>query len=125
MKYSPQQYAKALHDLVEKAPATKHRQVIRDFLATVARNDSLKALPEIIREFQLFADAKAGMHQVVIRTPERLPLGTVEEKLPFKAKVTALVDVRLQGGVVLEVDDLRIDNSVANRLERAQKAFTK
>ena len=60
---------------------------------------------------------------MTISTPERLPEGGVAQKLPFKANVRALRDVRLKGGATLEVDDLRVDNSIAMRLERISKAF--
>ncbi len=124
MRYNAQQYAKALHDLAKEAALAKHREVIKQFLDTVGRNGSLSLLPEIIREFELLADKEAGIREVAIRTPERMAAEAVAERLPFKAKVKAQVDVRLKGGVVLEVGDLRVDNSVAMRLERAREAFT-
>ena len=125
MKYFPVQYARALHDIASEAPVTKRRETIREFLETVAKNGSLNLIPDIIREFELLVDTESGIRHVVISTPERLAEGAVARKLPFSAKVKALRDARLHGGTVVEVDDLRIDNSVAMRMERARKAFTK
>lgn len=125
MRYNASQYAKALHEIIADTTATKRRDVIREFIGAVSKNGSLGSLPDIIREFQLLADRESGIRHVVVSTPERLPEGTVAFKLPFKAKVKALRDVRLGGGAVVEVDDLRIDNSIAMRMERARKAFIK
>jgi len=123
MKYSAHQYASVLHDLTAEAPATKRREVIRLFLGAVTKNGALSQLPEIVRKYEAISDINAGIHQVTISTPERLPEGGVAQKLPFKANVRALRDVRLKGGATLEVDDLRVDNSIAMRLERISKAF--
>ena len=125
MRYSPHQYADTLHELMEETSVAKRRDVMREFLETVAKNGSLNQLSEIVREFELLSDKKAGIKAVTIQTPERLSETTVAKELPFKVRVTALRDVRLEGGAVIEVDDLRIDNSIRSRLERARKAFTK
>ncbi|MDO8594026.1 MAG: F0F1 ATP synthase subunit delta [bacterium] len=125
MKYSPVQYVTVLHDILADTDASKRREAIRQFLASVGKNGSLSILPEIVREFESLSDKKAGIHHLTISSPERLSELAVSRKLSIKAKVTALRDVRLMGGATLELDDLRIDNSVAMRMERARKAFTK
>lgn len=123
MRYSPTQYAEALFDLAEEAVPAKRREAVREFLSAVMKNNALGLLPEIIREFEAISDRKAKIHQVTISTPERVSAEGVAKKIHFKSKVTALRDVRLLGGAVVEVDDLRIDNSVAGRLGRAREAF--
>lgn len=125
MRYNASQYAKVLYEIAGDTTVAKRRDMIRDFLDAVAKNGSLSILPDIIREFENLSDTEAGIHHVTVRTPERLPTEGLSKKLPFKAKVTALRDVRLGGGAVVEVDDLRIDNSVAMRMSRAREAFTK
>ena len=125
MKYTPTQYALALYDITESAEPAKRREFIRDFLDSVTKNGALNILPDIIREFEHLSDTKGDIHQVTISTPERLSTEAVEKKLPFKGKVRALRDVRLIGGAVIEVDDLRINNSIRNRLDRARETFTK
>lgn len=125
MKYTPTQYAKVLQDITSESTPSERRSVIRDFLDSVTKNGALGLLPDVIREFEYLSDAKDKIHRVTISTPERLATEGVAKKLPFKGKIRALRDVRLMGGAVVEVDDLRIDNSVRARLGRARKAFTK
>ena len=125
MKYTPNQYAHALHDFAKDTPPAKRREMIREFLGTVSKNSSRSALPDIIREFEVLSDKEAKLHHVTIRSRERLPESGVSKKLHFKATVKAERDVRLQGGAVVEVDDLRIDNSIAGRLQRARAVLAK
>ncbi len=125
MRYSATEYARAFNLLVKESSPSGRRGTIRDFLSTVARQGALGLLPEIIREYSRLADKEAGVKEITIRTTERVPVTVLAKKLSFKARVEALRDVRLMGGAVVEVGDLRIDNSVANRLERARRAFIK
>lgn len=125
MRYTPAQYAEVLTDLIAEASPTKRRETIREFLSAVTKNNALGLLPEIIRGFEALSDRRAKIHQVTISTPERVSTENVARKIHFNSKVTALRDVRLLGGAVVEVDDLRIDNSIAGRLGRAREAFTK
>jgi F0F1-type ATP synthase delta subunit len=135
MKYSPHQYATALHDLARETPLAKRRGMVREFLAAVAKNGSLSLLPEIIREYECLSDKEKKLRHVTVRAPERLPESGIARKLHFppahgfgragKVKVKSERDARLMGGAVIEVDDLRVDNSIRMRLERARQAFTK
>lgn len=125
MRYSPAQYAEALFDLAAEASPVKRREAIREFLSAVTKQSALGLLPEIIREFEAIFDRREKVRQVTISTPERVSAESVARKIHFKSKVTALRDARLLGGAVVEVDDVRIDNSVSGRLGRAREAFTK
>jgi len=99
--------------------------MVRNFLTAVAKNGSLHLVPEITREYLLLSDRKANVRDVTVKTPERMSAETLARKFPFKARVEALRDIRLAGGAVIEVDDLRVDNSIARRLSLARRAFTK
>lgn len=123
MRYSPTQYAKALSGLIEETPAAKRRETVQKFLDALAKHGALPLLSEIVREFERAADKKAGLHDVLISAPERLGEGAVARKLPFKARVTAVRDVRLKGGAVVEVDGVRVDNSIKMRMERMREAL--
>ncbi|OHA20579.1 MAG: hypothetical protein A2849_03150 [Candidatus Taylorbacteria bacterium RIFCSPHIGHO2_01_FULL_51_15] len=125
MKYSSSQYAKTLHELVGEALPTKRRETIREFLGVIARHGSLSLLPEIAREFETLHDREEGVRHLTVRAGERLSAEKVAGKLHFKSRVRAIRDAGLEGGVTLEVDDLRVDNSVAMRMRRARKALVK
>lgn len=125
MRYSPTQYATALAGLIEEAPAAKRRETIQAFLDALAKQGALPLLSEIVRECERASDKKAGLHHVSIAAPERLQEGAVARKLLFKARVNAVRDVRLKGGAVVEIDGLRVDNSIRIRLERVREALTK
>src|SRR3989338_6870652 len=98
MKYSSVQYAKALHDLTRETPPAKHRAMIREFLAAVAKHGSLGALPEIAHEYEALSDNEKKLRHVMVRAPERLPESGIARKLRFKARVKSEQDVQLGGG---------------------------
>lgn len=123
MRYSPTQYAAALRDLVEEAPAAKRRETVQKFLDALAKQGALPLLSEIVREFEHAGDKKAGLHNVSIAAPEHLHEGTVGRKLPFKVRVNVVRDMRLRGGAVVEIDGLRVDNSIKMRMERIREAL--
>lgn len=125
MRYSAAQYAQALRDLARETAPAKRRAVVREFIATVAKNNSLSSLPEIIREYETLSDREKKLRHVTIRAPQRLPEGGIARKLRFKAKVKSERDARLLGGAVIEVDDVRVDNSIARRLQRVRAALVK
>lgn len=125
MKYNAPQYAQALQELAAKTAAKKHRELIRNFLASVLKNGSLPLLPEIIREFRSLSDKSAKIQRVMIKAPKRLAAKGVARKLPFKTRVKSEMDVRLVGGATIEVGDLRVNNSIAMRLQRARAALSR
>ncbi|MEK7170344.1 MAG: F0F1 ATP synthase subunit delta [Patescibacteria group bacterium] len=125
MKYTAVEYAKTLHSLAGESAASHRRETVRDFLSVVAKNGSLHLLPEIIREYSLLSDKEAGIRDVTVRTPETMPAGALAKEFSFKTRIKALRDVRLSGGAVIEIGDLRVDNSIARRLSRAREAFSK
>jgi F0F1-type ATP synthase delta subunit len=125
MRYNAQQYAEILYELTDVTTSIKRREVIREFLETVAKNGALPLLTEIQREFAHLLDVKKGVHVVTVKSSERLEPASVARKLPFKSRVNAIRDVRLSGGIALETDGLRVDNSVAGRLTRAREALVR
>lgn len=125
MRYSASQYARAFRELVAETPAPKRRALIRGFLATLAKNSGLVLLPEIIREYEAQRRKEKGVHAVVVHAPERLSEGGVARKLGFKAQVKSERDIRLRGGAVIELDDVRVDNSIAKRMGRIREALAK
>lgn len=125
MKYTPHQYSKTLFVLVKDSSPAKRRETIRNFIGVVAKNNALSLLPEIVREFGRLMDAEEKIRDVTVRSSERIQTSRVVRELPFKARFKSVVDVRLLGGVSIEIDGLRIDNSIASRLERARMALTR
>lgn len=98
---------------------------VRNFLAYVAQNKRLAALPEIAGMFEALR-AKAEMTAEVTVT-SAFPLGSEQEaalgdrlaqKLGRKVTLTSTVDASLIGGVVIRTGDLVIDASVRGKLAK-------
>lgn len=123
MRYSVPQYARALLSLVEETPEHRHREVMREFFKTLAAHGTLSVVEDIVREVGLLLDGRHGVRRVSVRSVLRESERAFRRKLHFTAAVSAVKDVRLGGGVVIERGDLRVDNSIARRLGRLREAL--
>lgn len=123
MRYTPQQYVKALLELVAETPKYKHREVMREFLRTLSAHGAFPMLHDIVREVGEQIDAEKNVKRVSVRTVERESEASMRRKLHFKAAVSVIKDVRLGGGAIVEMGDLRVDNSIAMRVGRLRKAL--
>lgn len=124
MKYSSIQYAKALRALVEENPRER-RESVRQFAQTLASQNALSLLPDIIREYE---SEKLRIRQVArarVYTPARESKTAWERTLGRGVEAEVLQDVRLRGGVVLERGNVRVDNSIKTRMERLKEALLK
>lgn len=124
MRYNAPQYAKALLSLAAEAPQREARGVIREFFKTLANHGALSLLPEIVREVSRQQHEEKNLRAVMVRSAQRESELSIKRKLHFKAEVSAVKDVRLCGGAIVEAGDLRVDNSVAMRLGRLREALT-
>ncbi|MDO8564841.1 MAG: F0F1 ATP synthase subunit delta [bacterium] len=122
MRYTPQQYAQTLRALVEENPRDR-KAATRQFAQTLASQNALSLLPDIIREYEQGRLREKGVKRVVVYTPERET--GLKHKFGVKAEVVAQSDVRLLGGVVIESGDVRVDNSIKMRMERIKEALLK
>ena len=125
MRYSAPQYAKVLLSLLSEVSKGAARETMRTFFKTLASHGALSLLPEIVREVASRKDREKNVRRVLVRSAERVSELSVKRKLHFKAEVRAIKDTRVFGGAVVESGDLRVDNSIAMRLERIRQAFTR
>ncbi|HCB35509.1 MAG: hypothetical protein A2W52_03345 [Candidatus Taylorbacteria bacterium RIFCSPHIGHO2_02_49_25] len=123
MHYSPTQYAEALLDLAKESAPSKRHEMVRDFLSAMERNNALNLLPEVIQEFNRILDVREKIHAVSLWSAQHLSEAGIVRKLPFRSRIESIRDVRLGGGVIAEVDGLRVDNSIFGRLARVRQAL--
>ena len=133
MRYSAPQYAKVLLSLASEVPQREARALMREFFKTLASHGALSLLPEIVQGVARLQNEERGIREVVVRSAERESALSIKRKLHFpptqgfgranRVEVSALKDVRLRGGAVVESDGLRVDNSLALRLKRLHTAL--
>jgi F-type H+-transporting ATPase subunit delta len=124
---SRNQQAKAVAVVAERAGLS---QLVRDFLAVVARNRRLFAVPAMIESFLAKLAARRGEVTAEVTAAHPLSdaqLGTLNEQLRRSIGTRVSVDVRIDpsliGGLVVKVGSRMIDASIKSKLQRLQLAM--
>lgn len=119
--------ARAVAALAERAELSP---LVRDFLAVVARNRRLFAVPAMIDAFLAMLAARRGevTAEVVAAQPlTQAQLDALSEHLRRtvgrRVFVEARVDQRLIGGMVVKVGSRMVDASIESKLRRLQLAM--
>ena len=104
--------------------------LVRDFLAVVARNRRLFAVPAIIEAFLAKLAARRGEVNAQVTAAQALneaQLGTLNEQLRRSIGSRVSVDVRIDpgliGGMIVKVGSRMVDGSIKSKLQRLQLAM--
>jgi F-type H+-transporting ATPase subunit delta len=124
---SREEQARAVEALARRAELSP---LIRDFLAVVARNRRLFAVPAMIDGFLAMLAARRGeiTAEVVAAQPlsaEQLEVLSehLRRTVGRRVSVEAKVDPQLLGGMIVKVGSRMIDASVESKLRRLQLAM--
>ena len=119
--------AKAIGVLAERAELSP---LVRDFLAVIARNRRLFAVPAIIEAFLYKLAARRGEVNAQVTTARALSetqLATLNEQLRrsigSRVSVDVRVDPELIGGMIVRVGSRMVDGSIKSKLQRLQLAM--
>jgi F-type H+-transporting ATPase subunit delta len=124
---SREQQGKAVVALAERAGFAL---LVRDFLAVVARNRRLFAVPAMIEAYLKNLAERRG--EVTAEVAAALPLSTVQidllrEQLRRSVGRQVAIDVRVDrgliGGMIVKVGSRMIDGSIRSKLQRLQMAM--
>jgi F-type H+-transporting ATPase subunit delta len=104
--------------------------LVHDFLLVLARNRRLFAVEAVIKAFKGLAakdrgEAEAEITSAIPLTPAQTQdlTDTLRQKLGKTPKITAIVDPKLLGGVIVKVGSQMIDTSLRTRLKNLEKAM--
>jgi F-type H+-transporting ATPase subunit delta len=124
---SRDEQAKAIGVLAERAELSS---LVRDFLAVVARNRRLFAVPAIIEAFLNKLATRRGEVNALVTAAQPLSeaqLAALNEQLRrsigSRVSVDVRVDPELIGGMIVKVGSRMIDGSVKSKLQRLQLAM--
>jgi F-type H+-transporting ATPase subunit delta len=125
--FSRDAQARAIAALAESA---EFSSLIRDFLAVVARNRRLFAIPVIIEAFLAKLAARRGEVSAQVTAAQPLSeaqLATLNEQLRRSIGSRVSVDVRVEpgliGGMIVKVGSRMVDGSIKSKLQRLQLAM--
>jgi F-type H+-transporting ATPase subunit delta len=124
---SRDQQAKAIGMVAERAGLSP---LVRDFLAVVARNRRLFAVPAMIEAFLAKLAARRGEVTAEVFAAQPLSeaqLGALNEQLRRSIGSRVSVDVRVDpgliGGLVVKLGSRMVDGSIKSKLQRLQLAM--
>ena len=124
---SREQQAKAVGLVAERAGLSP---LVRDFLAVVARNRRLFAVPAMIEGFLAKLAARRGevTAEVFVAQPlSEAQLAALNEQLRRSIGSRVSVDVRVDpgliGGLIIKIGSRMVDGSIKSKLQRLQLAM--
>ena len=124
---SRDQQAKVIGTVAERAGLS---QLVRDFLAVVARNRRLFAVPAMIEAFLAKLAERRGEVTAEVFAAQPLSeaqLGALNEQLRRSIDSRVSVDVRVDpgliGGLVVKLGSRMVDGSIKSKLQRLQLAM--
>jgi len=104
---------------------------LQNFLRAVIENSRLAALPEVVAQFRVLANAAAGVADAQIFSAYPIDaaqlsdvIGTLEKRFGRKLEAHVTLEPSLIGGIRVVVGDEVLDTSVKARLERMKVALT-
>ena len=112
--------------VLASADKASFSRVTRDFLGTVAENNRLFALPDMIDSFFGLVDEREGVVEVEVVSPDELSDAKKEKLISVLAsslgKKTINLSVRkdasLLGGLTVRIGSLLVDNSLKTKIQQ-------
>jgi F-type H+-transporting ATPase subunit delta len=130
--YHPQVPVAAKKDTIAKVFGQQLSVHVRNFLMVLIDKRRETALPAIVKEFKVLANAARNITEAEITTA--MPLSD-SERQALSAKLSAVtgkrvtllakVDQRIVGGVIVKIGDKLIDGSVVRQLATLEAALLK
>ncbi len=126
MRYNAKQYAKVLYDLIEEHPHHASK-VVKEFAATLARHGRTNLLRGILAEFEREWYTQKGVTPVVVETEKVGAVSKAELKklVGTDIEITEKIDPKLGAGTRITIGDMRIDNTVARRMQDLKRTVQK
>ncbi|KAL4867725.1 hypothetical protein BDV12DRAFT_170965 [Aspergillus spectabilis] len=119
---------------LQKVAGADKGELLKNFLSTLAENNRLGLLGDVVDKFAALMSAHRGEIELVITSAQELDNKTLTRlekavsKSEFsqgkKLKVVSKVKPDIVGGLVVEIGDRTIDLSVSSKIAKLNKALT-
>lgn len=127
-----------LQEILENPSIKKEREAIltallaklgagheaKNLVLLLAKNDRMAHLADVVQDLLAFADEKAGRLRALVKSAialtseqEKRIAGALQKRLGKPVSIETTIDPSLLGGLVCQVGDLTLDNSVKRQLE--------
>ncbi|KAL4820222.1 ATP synthase delta subunit-domain-containing protein [Aspergillus spinulosporus] len=119
---------------LQKVAGADKGDILKNFLATLAENNRLGLLNDVVDKFAALMSAHRGEIELSITSAQELDAKTLNRleravsKSEFsqgkKLKVVSKVNPDIVGGLIVEIGDRTIDLSVSSKIAKLNKALT-
>lgn len=120
MRYTPQNYARAVLSLLPRKGPAERTTIIKNFLATLRKRGDRRRLADILREIERQHLRETGIHKVKIETPARVAPETreaIEEILGGAVFFEEKINPKILAGIrILINSELLVDATAKSRL---------
>ena len=119
-KRSAKQYAVALHELTDGASGKKLDATLKKFVEILARDRKLKKTENIMKEFEKYAQKKAGITTLTVYSARALAkssLDKINDAFGGKTAITTEVAPEILGGIKIKTEDKILDASLLKQLQ--------
>lgn len=119
MKFTPKQYAQALHEAVSETAPAHQDQILDNFAQILKHNGDLSKIDEIEKEFLSLLGIKQAQvtsSRAFSQEEEKRIISQLNEYAGGKVELKKKVDEGLVGGMVIKIDDELLDGSVKRSL---------
>ncbi len=129
MKVTSLQYAKTLFDLTDGKTEQEVSDIIGKFAEQLKKDGNLKDAKKVMEKFSELFNLKNGIVEAGVTSSRELSSDQVHQVKSFlKEKYSAkevvinnIVDAKIQGGIIIKVEDEILDASISNHLKRLGK----
>lgn len=122
MKITPKSYAESFLSLAEGADEKRVDTIAREFVAYFTKRGKTKLLRSIISQLGLLLAVRNGEQNIFVTVAKEQDnlLDLLKKSFDAfsgkKKQYTITVNPSIIGGMILEVDDIRVDASIAHQL---------
>lgn len=122
MKYRITQYAEALHAALNNAPASRHKEIMRRFVALLVRHRISGKSDSVVAAYEKIVLRESGMRKVKIESATSVSEQLKKEIgriLGRKIYIEEAIRPEIVAGITILVDDeLLIDASAKRHIEK-------
>ncbi len=123
-KIFPQQFAKILYELTNGLQSKDIPAAVDVFVSFLAKNQSIKKTPYIIREFENYVRKMEGKEKVTVKSARGLSenlLTEIRKNLNLQGEIKEEIDESILGGVVVTVGNKVFDASIRTQINKLKQ----
>lgn len=125
MQRSVRRYTDALLDAADRTDDGAVAELVRRFVAALARRRQRKLLPKIIDAFGAAWDERHGIKRVTVTTALAVDAGLWRQAFGPSARVATTIDPSIIDGAIIDRGDQRIDGSVRTSISRLRTVLAR